>query len=490
MLPRVDMYPLDDTIAAIATPPGGAARGIVRLSGPQAIDCVRRLFYADDSRPLAARQFPCALTGSLHLPGVEAPLPCDVYLWCRRPARDDQGGCKAGSSLRCDANDALQRSTQVHSYTGQPVAEIHTLGSPPLLQLVLRSLCDAGARLAGPGEFTLRAFLAGRIDLGQAEAVLGVIDAANPEELRLALGQLAGGLARPLHCLRESLLELLAHIEAGFDFADEDLPFISLDALRQRLADARTELAAVVRQMTSRNDAALSPRAVLLGRPNSGKSSLWNALVGEPSAIVSDQPGTTRDYLTVELALDGVRCQLVDTAGMSADSDSSDGQPCDANSAAQSVSVRQHQTADIEVLCLDATQRPDQQLAAWPPRADRQRIITLTKCDLCPGVAMPDALCTSGLTGEGIDALRDALRSKAIAAQTGGALAATALRCGESLRLVGESLERAQAVAAGQQEELVAVELRAALEELGKVTGAIHTEDVLDRIFSRFCVGK
>ena len=143
---------------------------------------------------------------------------------------------------------------EVRSYTGQPVVEIHTLGSPPLLEIVLRSICAAGARLAGPGEFTLRAFLAGRIDLTQAEAVLGVIDAGDRHELEIALGQLAGGLARPLHRLRNKLLDLLAQVEAGFDFADEDLAFITREELDRQLAEAESDAAAILRQVDSRHE--------------------------------------------------------------------------------------------------------------------------------------------------------------------------------------------------------------------------------------------
>ena len=218
------MFPLDDTIAAIASPPGGAARGIVRLSGPEAIDIVAGFFSplslrervrvraVDDktSEPPSHQ----VVAGSLRLPGLHSPLPCDVYLWCRRPACTNadecwRGSCTAtpGATVQLSPQLAYAGGTpapqslvpHVPSYTGQPVAEIHTVGSPPLLQLLLRSLCAAGTRLAGPGEFTLRAFLAGRIDLTQAEAVLGVIDAADRPKLNVALGQLAGGLARPLH---------------------------------------------------------------------------------------------------------------------------------------------------------------------------------------------------------------------------------------------------------------------------------------------------
>jgi tRNA modification GTPase len=474
------VHPLDDTIAAIASPPGGAARGIVRLSGPQAIE-LATCFIEPGGTTLRLSHPTQVVAGSLRLPGLHSPLPCDVYLWCGRPACTGAGETPAPQSP----------APQVRSYTGQPVAEIHTLGSPPLLELVLRSLCAAGARLAGPGEFTLRAFLAGRIDLTQAEAVLGVIDAADARDLNVALGQLAGGLARPLHRLRDGLLDLLAHLEAGFDFADEDLSFITHEELDRRLAEAETGVASILGQMASRGEESHAARAVLVGRPNTGKSSLFNALAGDRAALVSDLPGTTRDYLIAELDLDGVKCRLVDAAGMPlAVSDAENA----VESAAQSAAEGQRRAADVEVLCLDCT-RPLDDWERNELRSDngKNRLVVLTKCDAprrtdCTTAAVE----TSALSRQGIETLRRELRERAIAAAggRGEAVAGTAARCRESLRLAGESLAQARRVASGGQDELVAAELHIALAELGKVVGAVYTDDVLDRIFSRFCVGK
>jgi tRNA modification GTPase len=456
------MYSLDDTIAAIASPPGGAARAIVRISGPQALDCLTRLLQLP--RPLEncrSSLFPHAVVGTLRLPQLSSPLPCEAYLW-----------------------------PQGRSYTGQPVVEIHTFGSPPLVQLVLRSVCTAGARLAGPGEFTLRAFLAGRIDLTQAEAVLGVIDAGSPQALNVALAQLAGGLARPLNRLRDALVDLLAHLEAGFDFADEELAFITHEDLDRQLADACRQLAGVRRQVAARGDATDIVRAVLVGRPNTGKSSLFNCLAGNRAALVSDHPGTTRDYLTAEIELDGVKCRLVDTAGTSSEEIEGDG----IEQAAHSATADQRRAAQVQVLCLDAT-RP---LDAWERSellrtGGAERIIVLTKCDVrrqtdCTQVALE----TSSLTGQGITALRGELRRCTLAAgdNRGDVVAGTAVRCAESLRLAARSLRRARRVAAARQDDLAAAEMRAALQELDKVLGVVYTEDVLDRIFSRFCIGK
>jgi tRNA modification GTPase len=490
------MLPLDDTIAAIASPPGGAARGIIRISGPRAVECVAGLFAAGGADiPVCQEEcdehgrqecpphptVPRVVTGSLRLPRLHSPMPCDLYLWCGRPA------CR-------NATAGGTPAPQVRSYTGQPVVEIHTIGSPPLLQMVLRSLCAAGARLAGPGEFTLRAFLAGRIDLTQAEAVLGVIDADNGPALDAALGQLAGGLARPLHRLRDDLLDLLAHVEAGFDFADADLPFVTREELHRRLADAESQVAAVERQMISRAEPVDAVQAVLIGRPNTGKSSLFNALAGSAPALVSHHPGTTRDYLTAELDLDGVRCRLIDTAGMREPLAASRAEIA-VEQAAQLASERERRAAQVEVLCLDST-RP---LDDWERReladdtADERQIVVLTKCDasraIDVGVA---AMETSSRTGQGVEALRSRLREKAIAAGDvqGNVVASTAARCRESLRLAAQSLREARNVADAGQEELAAAEVHVALGELGKVVGAVYSDDVLDRIFSRFCIGK
>lgn len=461
-------YPLDDTIAAVASPPGGAARGILRLSGPGVQQWIARVFQPEKRDALDAVHVPTAILGYLSL-GDEsacARLPCDLYLW-----------------------------PTDRSYTGQPVAELHTLGSRPLLETALRNLCAAGARLAQPGEFTLRAFLAGRLDLTRAEAVLGVIDAADPRELNVALAQLAGGLATPLARLRDSLLDLLAHLEAGFDFADEDLPFIAADELDDQLATAAETVERLVRQMASRAEAVGLTRVVLVGWPNTGKSSLFNALTGAAStgaaALVSDLPGTTRDYLTAELDLGGPKCLLVDTAGVEPESHASDG---GIRQAAQAATSEQSRHAQVRILCVDAS-RP---MNAWEQdqlAGDSLALVVLTKMDVvsrAPWEHHTGFLKTSGVTGEGIAELRQRIAEAVLASRSSGdVVAGTAARCRESLRHAAECLDHArQAHKTGAGEELIAAEVRMALDELGKVVGAVYTDDLLDRIFSRFCIGK
>ncbi len=464
------MRSLDDTIAAVASPPGGAARGIVRVSGPDAFGSVARFFRDDDPQQPSEPLRPRASSGALRLPQLFSPLPCQTYFW------------PAG-----------------RSYTGQAVVELHTIGSPPLLQALMRSLCAHGVRIAEPGEFTLRAFLAGRIDLSQAEAVLGVIDATDRRELDVALRQLAGGLARPLRRLRESLLDLLSRLEAGFDFADDDVPFIERGELLASLDEASRSVADTLDQMTSRGESVSLDNAVLIGRPNVGKSSLFNALAAGGAALVANQPGTTRDYLVAELDLDGIKCRLIDTAGKREEGRGERGEGVslavshEPEATANSLAAELTQNAAIRVLCLDSTRQLDPwEIAALHTQDDR-RIDVLTKCDVPAQFDLNNVVVrTSSATGDGVEKLRDELRRKLMAARGGDSevVADTALRCRESLASVGRCLARARREACSERDELAAAEIRAALEELGRIIGVVYTDDVLDRIFSRFCIGK
>jgi tRNA modification GTPase len=454
-------FDLDDTICAIASAPGGALRGIVRISGPSSLQCVAALVRAEPGELTAGRAPSCSsvvLTVSENL----GEVPVRLYVW-----------------------------PTTRSYTRQPSAELHLPGSPPLLEAALAALCRAGARLARPGEFTLRALLAGRIDLTQAEAVLGVIDAQSPAELEVALSQLAGGLARPLAALRGELLDLLAHLEAGLDFADEDIEFISADQLRHELQDIARRVAEVESRLQSRAEAGSLPRVVLVGQPNAGKSSLFNALSEDASAIVSEFAGTTRDFVARRIAIEGRECLLIDTAGVHTESDEGE-----LAAMAQHVTRGQTRQADLTVLCLDVTR----DLTEWErarltlPTAHSD-LVVWTKCDLAARANLrlaPAAILTSSVSGQGLDLVREAIAARLRQAPSESCVVAgTADRCRASLARTREALSRAlSAVAANGGEELVAAELRIALDELGHVVGAVYTDDVLDRIFSRFCIGK
>jgi tRNA modification GTPase len=452
---------LIDTIAAIGTAAGGAARGMIRVSGPQTVDCISQCFYPTTNLALSSIKHSQTISGELRLDGGPA-LPCELLLWPNE-----------------------------RSYTRQPSAELHTLGSPPLLELALSTLCRHGARMAEPGEFTLRAFLAGRLDLTQAEAVLGVIDAQNSESLQTALGQLAGGLSKPLMALREQLLQLLAHLEAGLDFVEEDIEFIAAAEIERQLASAQQLVAETLAQLISRNQSQVLPKVVLVGPPNAGKSSLFNALVDKyrvsdehDRALVSELAGTTRDYLMAAVDLQGLKCALIDTAGVDplVDEGSIPG-------FAQEMTGEQRKQADCQVQCFDAT-APLENL----PESD-STILVQTKSDLLPEQIDAPQQATmircSSRTGEGLELLAQTIATQLGASNSSGAVASTTARCTDSLHRAAESLESALAlVHAGGGDELLAADLRSALAELGRVVGAVYTDDVLDRIFSQFCIGK
>lgn len=445
-----------DTIVAIASAPGGGLRGIIRVAGPLAVSQAGVWFTATGEHRLGDVRHPTAIAGEARLNECGDRLPGELYLWPRE-----------------------------RSYTRQPTVEFHTLGSQPLLKLLVQSICSHGARAAEPGEFTLRAFLADRLDLTQVEAVLGVIDASSRSELDVALRQLGGGLAGPLARLRSDLLDALADLEAALDFVEEGIEFIHRDDLRRQLAHSRDQLTALTEQMSARSTAPEEYRVVLYGRPNVGKSSLLNALARSQDAIVSDIPGTTRDYVTATIDCGGMRCQLIDTAGQ--------GEPQHAiDAASQAEGMQQSQMAHLRLLCLDAARPLDDWDRAEIEKVDTQRLTVLTKCD-GPQQGVRRELQTSSCTGRGLDELKQVIaqRLQQLAGAHGDVVAGTAARCRDSLNRAMASLEAAiAAVDASVGEEFVAGEIRVALEELGRVAGAIYTDDILDRIFSRFCVGK
>lgn len=431
---------LHDTIVALATADGPGARAIVRLSGPRACAHLRAVGVAVPER----------LTGRVLVPVAE-PLPGHAYLW---PAP--------------------------RTYTGQELAELHLLACGPLVERLVGDLVAAGARPAERGEFTLRAFLAGKLDLTRAEAVLAVIEAGTRTQLRQALGQLAGNLARPLQALREDLLNLLADVEAALDFSDEDISFVSSDQMLYRLAAALAQVTVVQRQLDQRARHERRFRVVLAGRPNAGKSTLFNALTGG-AALVSEVPGTTRDYLERRVDLGRVSLELVDTAGWQAASGTIEAQ-------AQSLAREQAEKADLILLCLpaDETLSPDE--AAMLARTAHPPVLAVTtRADL--GEAPAERLAVVATTGTGLAELQRAIVERAGTEEA--PLAPSLSRCQGHVSRCLEHLRRAHALVVEQDPpELLALELRETLEQLGQLTGAVYTDDLLDRIFSRFCIGK
>jgi tRNA modification GTPase len=436
---------MEDTIVALATAAGPGARAIVRLSGREAGTIARRVLQCPGASEADNRRF---VAGQIVLPGVAATLLGDLYFW-----------------------------PGPRSYTGQDMAEIHTLGCPPLVDLVVGECLKAGARAAQPGEFSLRAFLAGKLDLTRAEAVLAVIEAGGRDELKQALAQLAGGIALPLRQLREDLLNLLADVEASLDFSDEDIRFVKTDEMLHRLTRGLALVTLVGKQLDQRSLGQKPFRVVLAGRPNAGKSSLFNALAGASKALVSAEPGTTRDYLVQRLEVDGIPIEVVDTAGLRTQANGVEAK-------AQDLGRAETERADLVVWCLEAGQSSD----APKSVTQAEMVVVATKCDLAEtDTGMP---ATSAVNGQGLSELRKMLAERARTHRR-PALAPSLSRCRHHVDACLDHLRRAHALALEEDPpELLALELRGALDALGAMVGAVYTDDLLDRIFSRFCIGK
>jgi tRNA modification GTPase len=456
---------LEDRIAALASPPGPASRGIIRLTGPQVAPVFRGWFEADDPRVWASPRLPRRHPGRLFLPPHRVELPVALHYW-----------------------------PTPRSYTGQPMIEIHTVGSPPLLEEILAELYRRDVRPARRGEFTLRAFLAGRMDLVRAEAVLGVIEAHDHQELETALKQLAGGISDKIAAVRENLILLLADLEAGLDFVEEDIEFVSRADLLDRLADARARLEEYLRRADSRMHSAEKPRVVLAGLPNAGKSSLFNALTEGQAALVSPARGTTRDYLAASITRNGFSLELIDTAGWEELDEGIE-------AAAQSHRHRQSLEADLILWCTPTDPEPaeaelDTRLLTQLRQQFSRPILPLrTKADRPESTATGESapLPVSIHRPDTLDALLSRIRRELTATHRGQRelLGSTAARCRESLHHSIESIRQAAGAAElGLGDEITALELRAALHHLARILGEVHTDDLLDQIFSKFCIGK
>ncbi|HEY2909391.1 MAG TPA: GTPase [Gemmataceae bacterium] len=443
----------EETIVALSSAPGPGQRAIVRISGPQARHIVDAVF--SPAEPPVPRHL---APGSIRLTGVHSILPADLYFF-RGP----------------------------HSYTGQDLAELHTIGSTPLVERLVADLLNAGARPAKPGEFTLRAFLAGKLDLPQAEAVHAVIAAGSDADLHDALKQLAGGATQPLHALRDDLLNLLADTEAALDFADEEIEFVGKSETLSRLTAALARLANLKRQFESRTISGRPIRVALVGEPNAGKSSLFNALAGGAAALVSAEAGTTRDYLTHRLDLNGVAVELVDTAGWADAADTIEAQ-------SQRLGGEQSRGADVILWCAEPG-RDFSDLDATRIAASGAIVLRVrTKCDGAQSTGRNACATEEGQTSAiapgGVDGLR-AVLAETVASLTRPPLAPSQSRCRHHIDACIRDLQQAHRhILFDDPVELAALALRGALDQLGEMVGAIYTNDLLDRIFSRFCIGK
>jgi len=435
-----------DTIAAVATPVGRGGIGIVRVSGPK------------------VPQIAGKVIGQLPEAGKA------VF----RSFRDARGE-------RVDEGIALYFQAP-HSYTGEAVLEFQGHGGPVVMQDVLGVVLDAGARLAEPGEFTRRAFLNGRIDLAQAEAVADLIDAASREAARSALRSLSGEFSSVIASLVTGLTELRALTEAMLDFPDE-----GVDSLHRNDADARLEkLRAALEDVIAKSGQGSLLRngihVVLAGRPNVGKSSLLNRLAGEERAIVTATPGTTRDALRESIQIEGVPIVVVDTAGLRASSD-------EIERLGMMRTREEMGRADVVLVILEAGKReaPEEEI----PGAGA-RITIVNKIDLVPGSVAGrhgDEVHVSAKTGAGLDALRTALLQAAGWNSRGESVFLARARHLRALKTAQAQLAAA-AAQGGANWEFFAEELRLAQAALGEISGRVSADDLLGEIFSRFCIGK
>ena len=442
-----------DTIAAVATATGRAGIGIVRVSGPQVLELIPRI-----------------VTGELK------PRKATVT-----PFRD-----AAGEPI--DHGLALHFPAP-HSYTGEHVLELHGHGGPVVLKLVLDRCIALGARLAEPGEFTLRAFLNGRLDLAQAEGVIDVIDATTAHAARSAARSLSGAFSNRIRCLVAAITELRALIEATLDFPEEEVDLLDLPQVSARLATIRVDIASVLDTASQGRILREGLHVVLAGRPNVGKSSLLNMLAAEEVAIVTPIPGTTRDTIRETIDLRGVPLHIVDTAGLRESSDVVETEGIRRTYAAI-------ERADIVVQVVDAEEgvtRADLEIDASLP-AGLRRIRVMNKVDLVGHAAgkqeTPGAVVIwlSARTGAGIDDLRDALLSAVGWHSDAESLFSARERHVLALRSAVGHITDALSARLGL--EVIAEELRLAQRELSSITGEFSADDLLGEIFSRFCIGK
>jgi len=462
---------LDDTIVAIATPPGRGGIGVVRLAGPEArkiaLPMLRLKHDLDPGR---------AVFGELVEPA------------------DEHVGTAGRSSATSDRIDEVVVTyfAKPHSYTTDDIVEISAHGSPVILRHVVELAMARGARLAEPGEFTMRAFLNGRIDLTQAEAVRDLIDSQTLYQAKVAAQQLEGALSRRLQPIKQKLVELIATLEAGIDFAEDDISVLPADQILKRLATVRAPLEDLAASFAYGKIVHEGLTLAIVGRPNVGKSSLFNCLVERERAIVTATPGTTRDLVSETVAIGGIPVKLVDTAGIRRALDE-----------AESIGIRKSMEAladaDLVLVVLDSSQQlADEDNELLSQVAGRPAIAVENKSDMrgCQFSVLSSQLPrvrTSATTGEGIPELRkEILRHVAgeagVQAETGFL---TNLRHQERVRESLTALAAATAATGNKvPHEMLLLDLYNALRPLDEITGATTTDDILNLIFSTFCIGK
>lgn len=435
-----------DLICACSSPAGYGARQIIRITGDNALERVSSFLLFKSS---FLDVFKGLAVATLFLDDYRS-IDIDCYFW-KSPS----------------------------SYTGQDVIELHVISNSWVVDFVFSKLFEQGFRPANPGEFTLRAFLNGKLDISQVDAIHQVIEASTPDGLNKALGKLAGGVFDPLHKVKDDLLNLLADVEANLDFSAEDIQIISSDAILLVLGDMLAQLIVLVKKLQSRGVGEEKVRVVIVGPPNAGKSSLFNVLVKGQKSLVSPIPGTTRDLVTSRIDWEDCFFELVDAPGIE------DGRNF-IEKQAQVFASKEISLSDVVLYCAD---KDHQHFLGFFLNTDNKSLLKVaTKCDICLGP--DDWIHTSVATLQGIDVLQKSI-IELVHQKNGSASASGLARIHGYANLCLDNLRRAHhCVLYEEPLELLALELREAVENLGQITGHVFTDDLLDRMFSRFCVGK
>ena len=460
------MGPAADTIAAISTPPIPAAIGILRLSGPRAAQIAAVCF-----KPLGRK-------------GLLEHRPHELVYGDLL----DTGGAVIDRVL-------CTFSLAPHSYTGEDTAEIHCHGAPMVLQLGLEALFAAGARQAQRGEFTRRAFLNGKLDLAQAEAVGDLLEADSRQAARNAAGQLNGALSRRIGAVYSALLDVMAHFHAVLDYPDEDIDPFTARQLGESLAAQRTALEQLAASWHRGQLVKNGVPCAIVGRPNAGKSSLLNALVGYERAIVTNIPGTTRDTVEERAELGGVTLRLIDTAGLRRSDD-----PIEQLGVERSRKAMEE--AELILLVADGAAewtREDSELARTVADTGKPWVLVRSKADLekravaadMSGADAPPAVEVSAKTGQGLDRLAAAVGALFPRGQEEyGQLLTNARQAEAAGRALAAVIRAQEALESGVTPDAMLTDVEDALSALGELTGQSVREDITDRIFARFCVGK
>lgn len=459
-----------DTIVAPATAPGGAI-AVVRVSGAEALAVCDRIFRGRGKLADAAGY--TVRYGRIVEPSAAAD-----------PASDSDAPAERTID---DVLVTLFRAP--HSYTGEDSAEISCHGSQYIVSELLRLLCRAGARMASPGEFTIRAYLNGKMDLSQAEAVADLIASSSRAAHTLATTQLRGGYSADLEALRERLLELVSLLELELDFSEEEVEFADRTQLRETMEQIDARIEAMRRSFTLGNAIKQGAAVAIVGAPNAGKSTLLNRLLNEERALVSDIAGTTRDVIEERTNIDGVEFRFLDTAGIRTTEDRLERMGIERT-------LSSIARAQIIIRLLDASQAGDTIPAPdFEVRRDQRLLTVMNKLDCCPDRILPEGvLGLSAKTGEGLDTLRCALRA-AVDTQAlyHGDTVVSNSRHAEALTAAHDALLRAlDGLREGLPTDLLSEEIRQVIGHIGTITGRgqITPDEVLQNIFSKFCIGK